>query len=62
MNLKLNLKVLSEIHLDLQRIEGQLVRVRNEEARKKIQEELKDLQNCAKKLFDHYKTVLEKQV
>ena len=62
MHLKLNLKVLNEIDLDLQRIQSQLVRVKNEELKAKLAEELKDLRACAKKLYDHYKTVLDRQV
>jgi hypothetical protein len=48
--------------LDLQRIQSQLVRVKNEELKAKLAEELKDLRSCAKKLYDHYKAVLDRQI
>ena len=62
MNLKLNLKVLTEMFDDLNRVESQLHRVKDEEYRKKLDEEVKDLKTSAQKLFKHYKTVLESQV
>lgn len=62
MNIKLNLKVLHEINEDLNRVEAQLVRFRNPEVQAKYREQVKKMQEAARLLYTHYKTILESQV
>lgn len=62
MNLKLNLKVLGEIQQDLERVESQLVRFRDPQVIEKYREQVKILQDSAKRLFEHYKIILDSQI
>jgi len=63
MNIKLNLKVLLEIQDDLNKVEFRInSSPYNTEDKQKLLDEVWDLKESSKKLFNHYQRVISRQV